>query len=143
MSKCPECDGELVRSDTKKKGMQVLKHKDPAAAKTAGCGMGFITVRSKGAANNDGKKEKGTATQEQGGGNAHQQPASAAGGYRESVAAAKRGSGRGKSGGRSSGKSAQHVQQPAQQPASAASTGPKRKSGGILDGLSDFVRGNW
>lgn len=47
MANCTECGLEMVKSDTKKKGMSVYKHKDPDAAKAKGCGVSFIPVRSK------------------------------------------------------------------------------------------------
>lgn len=119
---CPECDGELVRTPTKKKGMEVLKHKDAAAAKAAGCGMGFITVRTKGAVTNGGEKETGKAKEISGAGakGGNEESGGGGGGYREAV---RRSSApkRGKTGGRSNRQSAQHV--PERRAAAASGTG--------------------
>jgi hypothetical protein len=56
MAKCPECDLSMSKSPTKKAGMEVMKHDDPAAAKAAGCGVSFIPVRSKSDGGEKGKK---------------------------------------------------------------------------------------
>lgn len=116
---CPECDGELERTATKKKGMEVLKHKDPAKAKAAGCGMGFITVRTKGAPKNGTQETARTASQESNTGKGENER-SGGGGYREAVRRSI--SGRGKSGKRSGRQRAQHdpEERAEQQPRTAA-----------------------
>jgi|SRR5579884_629919 len=140
MPKCPECDGELERSSTKKKGMDVLKHKDPAAAKAAGCGVSFIPARSKGAAKNGTEEKKGTPAQASTEENGEQQ--STSGGYREAV---KRAGKRKQSGGRSDRSGAQNVQQATrthQQPASTSGGAAKSKRG-FFDDVTDFVSGKF
>lgn len=142
MAKCPECEGELVRSATKKKGMDVLKHADPAAAKAAGCGVSFIPARTK-AVNSGGEKEipKVEKTKEP----EVTEQRSGKSGYREAVASSRRSAGRGKSGGRSNRQSAQ----PLQQASSGSGTGTPAKSDkpagafarGFFDDVTDTIFG--
>jgi hypothetical protein len=143
MAKCPECDGELVRTATKKKGMDVLKHADPAAAKAAGCGVSFIPSRSKGVVNNGGKEEtpkvekvKEPEVTEQRGGKS---------GYREAVASSRRVGGRGKTSGRSNRQSAQPVQQTGGGSGSGSSGKSDKPSGsfgrGFFDDVTDTIFG--
>lgn len=127
---CPECEGELERTATKKAGMEVLKHKDPAAAKAAGCGMGFITVRKKGAQAN-GQEETGTPKKIE-----TPKAGESEGGYR---AAVKRAAGRGKSGRESNGKSKEPV---SQTPAASAGTGTVKvvtARRGFFDDVTDTI----
>src|SRR6266700_1500899 len=108
MANCPKCGKEMVESDTKKKGMTVLKHKEEADQKS--CGVKFIPVR--GGGSDGGKKEVETSKETP-----------------SSYAAAVSGVGSPASGkARNGGEGKKHVQQPAVQQHTAAPA-PARTGG--------------
>jgi hypothetical protein len=132
MANCPECGGEMERFPTKKKGMDILKHK--AGQKGENCEVNFIPLRGKKGAvanGNEGaqKTESQKPTNEQ----------TRGGGYRKAVAASNS-RGRKKSSSRSNRQGAQPIPQTRNGSSSTGGNAGGKKRGWLQD-VTDTIFG--